>query len=281
MSYYDKFKDRNWALQNVNSLFDANIFPFQILDGSLPDCHYINISKSFLNKGDITKPIVIQEISLSEVNKRELSFFLGQFIDNHTINFWEGEIASASTAKVLTDLSKGGSVLGLAGGSLWNFVSGEVNSRVIPIVILKSLITDGGSYITRIQIVRGSGDDFPLIYCEVCYTIQVGTEVHKRYFPLLTFIMPFTVRIDLFTTQGAFNNKKVQRTNNTDFIQIDIDTGKNEGIYTFLEQDLEYYYFHAVTKNEKHRISMWGGAWQKFIEIDNKWRTFYTNTTSN
>jgi len=280
MAWYDNFKDINWSLQNVSSLFDLSILPFNIVRGSSLDSHYINIKKRFLNTDKLDKPIIVQQLALSDSNLRDLIFFLNNFIDNHTSNYLKGELASNSIAIVLTNLSKGITPIGVVGGSLWNFISNEVNSKVIPIIILKSLVTQGGKYITRIQITKGNGKDLSLIYCEVCYTIQVGNETGKRYFPLITFIMPFIVQIDLFITKGQFNNKKIQRIDNIEFAQIDVDNGNNEGILKFIEQDKDYYYFHSQTKNEDYRISIWGGSWDKFYTIENKWKTFYLKTIS-
>lgn len=280
MEWYEKFKDLNWSIQNVNTLFDSNIFPFNILTGNT-GCHYIIIQKAYLNVPNIEKPILIQELNLSENNIRELIFFLGNFVESHSINFWTGEIASNSIAAVLTSLSKGTTPIGIAGGSLWNLISNEVNSNVVPIVILKSLVTQGGNYTTTIQVKKGDGTEGSFLYCDVSYSIQIGTEKYKRKFPLLTFIMPFIVRVSTFYTKGEFNNKRIQSTTATSYSWIDQDTNKQEKLLTYISQDRDYYYFvNSTDINEKYRISLWGGSLDKYRESFGKYVPLYSNTSS-
>jgi hypothetical protein len=125
--------------------------------------------------------------------------------------------------------------------------------------------------------------DKPLIFVNVTYEVQVGSEPSSRRWSVLACLLPVEILFTEVETKNAgpnANNKKYIRQADGGWRRWDIDTQKYESlILAYTEQDELFANFvDAQDVKTAYRVSLYGGALQTRSSGQANWSNLYIAT---
>ncbi|WP_205481313.1 hypothetical protein [Sphingomonas arenae] len=170
-------------------------------------------------------------------------------------------------ANLIAGLAIPKKIFEVAAGWLLDWVFGLADTKAVVARDISLLIAEGGALRQTAQVLKGPVGR--LLFSTVLYEVDVGSE--KRTIVLYACIFPIAVKVSRFETESPANNKVVQPINDKTWGIFDLESNSwDEKDFRPSHQDGEYMYFlqdeyenNNVAGQAVHRLSLWGGDWQR------------------